>query len=590
MPYGDDYLGPELEDEHPDLAGLETPPLIVPAEEPPAAPAAADAFIDQTIAQPPPAQAAALPDLPGSVPNVPAPDGSPAPAAKPTDPTPESVEAGKRQLLTDQAQTLADRAAADDEAAKARKLDQDFIAAQAKVERDDATTRLQGAQERLSQERYDAAHPRQTFRDKIFVALAGIGGALAAAKSAAAGGSSENMGLRGINEKMRRETEAAQERIRNASDAVVQARAGVKDADEARTILERDADARDLNLRAQAEAALKRDLMRQGIVGAALDSDARMIQIRRDRKAAEEAAKDREVARNLKGAQTKEAEGKAAVYQRKAKGGAGGSGGYVSVQEAIDSGASRLAVARVAAKAGVPVPKAMQLYTAAEGSKKGEDAAKRGEARQETTDRKELVAEGKEFAKENQLPQLATAHQLLTKIVSSLSGDKPNPVNAQLALLELDKASKGGTATAASIDAVKSHLGGALDRFKGFLEGGESGNLAPEQIALLRGAAAAALAENKTAVDEKHEAFKSAFYADPTRTDQHEAVSSIANSLFGQFGYRNERAKGEPKGGAGEAPKADAGKVSRARAIVDDPKVPEAQKAGARNFLASQGQ
>jgi hypothetical protein len=158
------------------------------------------------------------------------------------------------------------------------------------------------------------------------------------------------------------------------------------------------------------------------------------------------------------------------------------------------------------------------------------------ERRADLQDRRVADKEINDFSKSNQLPELTKQQMALKKASGLLNGkEAADPLTQVLVLQEFDKASKGGTATAAAMNTALSHLAGGSDRIDQFIEKTRTGGLSSAQLATLRKSLGTALAANKDEVDNVHNAFQQTFRKNPMYRD--EVVNSGADRLFGSLGY-----------------------------------------------------
>lgn len=329
-------LGDVTDDEPPVDPGQEAPAIDAPDAGPPDE---AQPFIDQTIAQPLTAPVSGqMPDewpppvpgeAPGMVPTAPVPGAPDAPAAPPT------TEANIR-------------AEGETAKAQARMQEQQALQAAAEVERHqqeqerirlETEQRQQEAQDRLDSKisAYDKDHtlrdPRSSWtavdksRNMAAVIFGGLGGAF----SAAGGGPGGNHALDQINKRLEQETERQKFNIQQASDQVVMARAGVRDAGLARAELLHNEDAKHVSRLNTIIAQGAATMSANGVPKAQQATDARIVALQGARDAAKEKAQ-------LDAAKLAEIQARTALYNHKAgKGGGAGGGGQGGALATISS-------------------------------------------------------------------------------------------------------------------------------------------------------------------------------------------------------------------------------------------------------------
>ncbi len=203
-------------------------------------------------------------------------------------------------------------------------------------------------------------------------------------------------------------------------------------------------------------------------------------------------------------------------------------------------------------------------------------------------ERRGINTEVANFAKENQLPEITKRHQALTKIDNLLRNPNVDPLTQVLALMEFDKASKGGTATAGSMQAALSHLAGGTDKISQLFEKAKTGGLSTEQLNNLRTSVHEGLSQTKEEGNTVHEAFNQTFRNMDSYPDQ-KAIDRLADSNFGSLGYKRgpkTESKPETKG----APIADKTstvdpRLALAQQALDDPEASEKDKMQARRII-----
>lgn len=358
----------------------------------PLASATDDAFIDQVNAEPLPAPVSgAMPDdaawpppVPPEAPGmVPPPTqaermGTPVGGAEKQylDAKPKPTAEGNIKAQGDLENKKAEREALD---AAAAAEEADRHARQVESDRIDALATRQEAQDRLDARiaEYDQSRtlrdPRSSWstvdmvRNKVGVLF----GALGASLSAAGGGSGDNKVLEQINHRLQLETDRQKFNIGQAQDAVVMARTGLKDADDARRQLIADEDAKHVSrlntIIAQGTASLKA----QGVPAAKIATDGRLVALEAQRAAVAAKAHDDAV-------KNAEIEARTKLYLKKAgaTGTGGGGGNEAKIAKAIEDGATPSQVRTLAAQLGVNPKRVDALET--QGRAAAAAAAKNG--------------------------------------------------------------------------------------------------------------------------------------------------------------------------------------------------------------------
>lgn len=207
----------------------------------------------------------------------------------------------------------------------AREADED-----ARLERADYLQRRQEAEKDLQEktkrlEGMRIVDPRTGHSLKSTLAVAF--GNLGAAFRSAGGGDSKNHVIDQLQQQWHNDVEIQKANIAAARDNVIQARTNLRDADEGRRLMTRDADAR---LLARYNVALKQgeaSLRNQGMTQAQIDGDKRIMSLRAGAAQALAQARKDDDAHALNQARIESLKAKAARDAKKAKGGGAGGGG-----------------------------------------------------------------------------------------------------------------------------------------------------------------------------------------------------------------------------------------------------------------------
>ena len=554
----------------------ENPPIAdVPAvPEGPAPAGSADAFIDDTSAGPQIAQpgGAELPDAdetlaeatpaPDAVPGVPNPPPGAVPpvpgvppagaGAHPGAVTPEKVIGEQQKLDTDVADIKQQQADRELDATRREEADQ---AAERQAEADkraqseaEISQRRAAAQADLDkktafyEKNRELRDPRSMWStaDKVRNGIAIAFGGLGAGLSAAGGGSGKNVVLEQINNNLEREQARQKANIESARDDVNIARANalnvnsegrqqITDADDARRVLIQDQDARHVARLRTAEAQGRAELAAQGVPAAQINADSRIVQLQQARILAERTAADDAAKRSDEAARAQYYLARAGQAQRKGRGGGGGGGGnsaalQAMADEADRPGATPQSIELAGARKGLSLKEARaQASMMASGRDRGR--------RLDTTDTRQLDREVKDWASTNGVPKAVAARDQLETLREKLADPKVDPVTVMSSLMEFDRAVKGGTATKASFDAIVGHLGGLGERLEGWIAKGETGNLAPDQIGIVRKAVDAGIKASNGEGKRYAQSFDEQF-----RNSKDPSIAAQRDSLFGRFG------------------------------------------------------
>jgi hypothetical protein len=524
--------------------------LITGQDQPPqpqteAPPTAADAFIDQTIANPPVAAAPAQQNaasLPGNVPNV-----TPTPSA-PATPSLESVNTAETKANVDKAQANADLQV--EEQARVAEHNAELDRIRAENARQDAIDQ-KSLQDRVNH--YNANNqlrdPKesQSAMDRVTSKLAIAFGALGAGYSLAAGGSGKNVILDQVNDKLNRETERQKFNIQRESDDLVMARAGVRDAREARSKLLLDEDARDLSRRDENIAHARSILASKGMNDAQIEGDKNYLQLVAQRQATQRKIEDDRQKNRLIDSQINLNQAKGRKLAGVGTGGAASGTAAATAYKMFEDGSSPSQVQAYLTSKGVPQKQADKII--GEGFKNA--TSRRGDQRADIQERRTVDGELDNWAKENGIPELKKNYTELDKLDKSLSTGNKNGLTQALALMEFDKASKGGTATNASLQQVYGHIGGTWDNFMGLLSKAKDGGLGDAQSKTLIDAVQQAKAERQAQAAEKHDQWQTfarsgdSQYQTPTGR---KAVNAKSDALFNQFGFKREEPGAKKEG------------------------------------------
>ncbi len=148
----------------------------------------------------------------------------------------------------------------------------------------------------------------------------------------------------------------------------------------------------------------------------------------------------------------------------------------------------------------------------------------------------------KNFASEHQLPKLESNYRKLQEVQEMLASG--NPTAAMTGLMEYDQGAKGAAATEASMNALKGHLGGSWDTFKGWIQNKETGNFGAAQLKNLSDAVNVGIKSFKHSVEPIHQAFYEKL--DGSKPE----VKNAAAGLFRTFGYQEKGGAGASEGGS----------------------------------------
>lgn len=525
--------------------------------------------VDQALAEAaPPGGPGTDRTVPGVAPVVP---GAPVPPDGPTTksalPVAEDVIQRQGALNEQIAQDKADGAKREAEEAKLNAADtQDAIdhgnarLSERKKHYDDALDRYSGMK---SYDYFDPENPQK--HSKLMAGLSIAFGGLGASMTGAGGGSTENHALSQLKNNIDTNWKHQNDNIERARDSVVMARTGIEDAKDAKKALIEDNNAKRVAVLDSMQAEARAQLAERGVPQSKIDTDQRILDLQAARTKAAQQADEQRRKDALTDAQTKLLEAKAAREARRGKvANAGGVGKEQALVAALQKTGGEITpeVAAVADKLGV---KPADL--------RGMSANFKQERRTDMGDRKITNAEASKFATENQLPEITKRFQSLNKINGLLSGDVDPETQIQ-ALQEYEKASKGGTATAASMQSSLSHLAGGTDKIDQFFEKVRSGGLSSEQLGNLRTSVQRALSATKDEGDTVHEAWNQTFRNPDSYPDQ-DAINRLSDSYFAGLGYKRPAAKPAAGGGAKGAPVATSpvtAQLAGAQAWLADPK------------------
>ena len=597
------------------VASLSDPVDIVPPEPdaPEADPTEPPSIIDRVIAEPleapisgkmpedddafpPPVPA----EAPGMVPKAPElPYAQPEPGAAPDAGPPKAkTEPTQEDVIRREGAEKAKAAEAQEAQAAAVLAEQERHARQAEQDRIDALATRQEAEDALNARiaEYDKnkelRDPRSTWttRDKVRNGIAIIFGGLGAAAMAAGGGSSENVALTRIEKRLQEETERQKFNISRQADAVVQARAGLRDADAARRKLAEDEDARHVSRLNEITAQGVQALKAQGVPAAQIETDQRIVQLRQAQAAAAAAAHKTALENKLLEARAAALQARAVRDQRKAKGGGAGGGAgnsaalgdllnnvrpdevqrkYKLSDKALDrlmttAGKSRTATSRdAAAEARTAAAEAQQderTVRDVEGNPIG--LAPNARALTALTDK---IAAVDSYRKK--VDDLAAHIEKHGRILNPLSDEGKERASLAADVQAQGRQISGIQASDAGQKLEHEMIGGSGVGIERMASPEVLRDLSKRAGDLVTGKLKATL----TPIGKAPPRPSPAAPAAPTEPPPYRAAERAAL-------------------GAGEGPaKPDAGKVARARAIVADPKLSDAQKAGARGFLSSVG-
>lgn len=214
------------------------------------------------------------------------------------------------------ARQIADAARDADEDARLERAD--YLQRRQEAERD-----LQAKTKRLEGMRIVDPRTGHSLKSTLAVAFGNLG----AAFRSAGGGDSKNHVLDQLQQQWHNDVEIQKANIAAARDNVIQARTNLRDADEGRRLMTRDADAR---LLARYNVALKQgeaSLRNQGMTQAQIDGDKRIMSLRAGAAQALAQARKDDDAHALNQARIEALKAKAARDAKKAKGGGAGGGG-----------------------------------------------------------------------------------------------------------------------------------------------------------------------------------------------------------------------------------------------------------------------
>lgn len=158
-------------------------------------------------------------------------------------------------------------------------------------------------------------------------------------------------------------------------------------------------------------------------------------------------------------------------------------------------------------------------------------------------ERNQLKLDQERWFKENRGPQIAEANRGLKGIEEKLFDEHGNvrkdvdPATQQMIVMELDKASKGGTATGASMGAVLSHLGGTGDKFATLLEKAGTGGLGRGALNIIGRGVTAARNANKSEASQLQRSYSQTYYQAPELQHLHDDLVTGETKYLNQFGY-----------------------------------------------------
>lgn len=262
---------------------------------------------------------------------------------------------------------------------------------------------------------------------------------------------------------------------------------------------------------------------------AQINADTRIVQLQQARIAAERTAQNDAAKRADEAARAEYYRARAGQAIRKGRGGGGaGTSALEAMQAAANQpGATVLDVAIAGRKAHLSEKEALKQANTVWANRSKDTGAGQRETRQ-------LDREVKDWATTNGIPKAIAARDQLETIKEKLADPKVDPATVMSSLMEFDKAVKGGTATKASLDAFLGHLGGLKERVEGWLAKGETGNLAPDQIGIIRKAIDAAVKASDAEGKRHAQSFDERF-----RNSKDPSISAQRDSLFRRFGIKS---------------------------------------------------
>lgn len=494
----------------------------------PAEPGSADAFIDQTNAQPLAAPVSGVlpdetafpppvpPEAPGMVPIPPALPGTgpaPIPLAGAT-PPPIPAAAPSPGSIADVAQAGAKAAASTREAGKANL---DALGAgqehapeaealkqeqsdNARLEQADIEAHLQAskdAEAKATEAWNQAAANKKNFKFRDFYANKStarrIGSAMAVAFGAygASLNHTQNYALEILNKEMDDDHRNQVAEFGQLSDAEVMAKTGIADARAARVQGLTDIGARSaasdraIAAKAAEVAQITADEQAKArLLAFGKDLEARADQTELTTKAGlynsilkgeTERAKNAETAAhtNLMNAQA-DAGGFAYRHGKPGSGG-GGSGGHAdALQDLLD----KKSPAEVQAKYKLSDKALSNLMTTA--GKAGTSA--RGDTKTALAEQRQLSKEAGEWGKQNGIPALIKKQDELSAVLEEVKNAPHNPLQQALAVEKAVSSARGGAASRQALDLALHHLGGKWDSITSMIQGARDGELGQKQM------------------------------------------------------------------------------------------------------------
>src|SRR6185312_3552327 len=320
----------------------------------------------------------------------------------------------------------------------------------------------------------------------------------------------------------------------NALNVNSEGRQQITDADDARRVLIQDQDARHVARLRTAEAQGRAELAAQGVPAAQINADSRIVQLQQARILAERTAANDAAKRSDEAARAQYYLARAGQAQRKGRGGGGGGG--TSALEAMQTaaqgeGATVLDVAIAGRKAGLSEKEALKQAAAVWARKSTDEKTDLSRQKLGVTTGNQLNKEVKDWSTLNGVPKAVAARDQLETLREKLADPKVDPVTVMSSLMEFDRAVKGGTATKAIFDAIVGHLGGLGERLEGWIAKGETGNLAPDQIGIVRKAVDAGIKASNGEGKRYAQSFDERF-----RNSKDPSIAAQRDSLFGRFG------------------------------------------------------
>lgn len=406
-----------------------------------------------------------------------------------------------------------------------------------------------------SLEKYNAMKPvdyfdepsHNKFTARIGVLLGGLGAGL----SAAGGGSSENRVLTQLNKQIDDDHRNQVQAIDKARDSVVMARTGINDAKEAKASLIEDANAKRVASLGAYETEARRTLAERGIPQAQIDADGRVLALQAARVTAARQADEQKRKDALADAQIAYLNARAGKLGRKGGGGSGGTSAIVSLQGAVDKGASNEEIARIGKASGAS-DKAIEK---AIGDARANDKTNLRE-------RGEVVSDVNQWKKDNDFEAKSKKATELDKLSRVLQGDKVSGLDKAFILQEAEKAAKGGTATVGGVNIDMAHMAGGGDKLNQIIAKWKTGDFSDAQSQALVASLKNQAQEARQQIDDSHNSFQETFrdnprYAsDPKLQDE---VNKAADRMFSIHGYSRKPAKAAAAAAPGGGP-APAGK------------------------------